>query len=63
MTSTASTANNENTLTQNTFRTAKGNGRNTRSSIEELFGRGKRLPVFAFITIDSDVNKKNQNIK
>jgi hypothetical protein len=39
----------------------KQNKRNFRSSIEDLFGRGKRLPVFSFITIDSDPNRKHSN--
>lgn len=30
-----------------------------KSSIEEIFGKGKRLPVFSVITIDSEPVKKN----
>ena len=37
----------------------KQHNRNSRSSFEDIFRKGKRLPVFSYITIDSDPIKKS----
>ncbi len=36
----------------------KHSKRKLKSSIEEVFGRGRRLPVFSEITVDNDTSRK-----